>query len=320
MLRGARGEIDPVEANPSDRWASWARQELPISPGWLLRPLVADDIPAVVSTVDTHVRRGLMMDRPFGHTEGARIVLDTSIQLAARGRGAIWGITRIDDEASSQGATHPTSVVKGVLSLHAVDGNEARVGFWLGPQARGRGAAAAAVRAIAEKATSVNDQHDPLAGLTWVSPVGNVDSLRVIRAAGFRTVGSITSPVGSDGSLHRSWYAEWTPGNLSADRTWADCLVEIAAGAWQLQPMAADDADLAERLLPVSACVPVGVWAAKEITTARPDAIVALLQRGRRAWVLAQPTSDSPIADEAAAAAFEVVGRYARRALGLMTP
>lgn len=87
-----------------------------------------------------------------------------------------------------------------------------------------------------------------------------------------------------------------------------------------MQPMDAASALEAERLLPVSACVPTGVWAAKEITTARVDAVVALLSEGDRAWVIAQSASAADTATNAAVAAAEVVQRYARRALGLITP
>lgn len=325
-----------MEPNATDRWRLWSAQVLPIAPGWQLRPLVATDIPALVASVDHHVRRGLKMDRVFGHNEGARLVTKATRQLAERGRGAMWGIAQEPDDPHTQDSSQPTSVVQGVLSLHASDDNRAQVGYWLGPQARGRGLATAAVRAISEEfaspvtghnASPGTGQNAALSGLTWVSPVGNVDSLRVVRAAGFRPIGTCAAPTGAGGQLHPSWYAEWTPTVdtpdrhwAEPDRAWADCLVEIAAGAWQLQPMDSTNAAVAEQLLPLSACVPIGVWAAKEITTARVDAVVALLRRGERAWVLAEPATSAATASEAAAAASEVVGRYARGALGLITP
>lgn len=312
-----------MEANLADRWLHWAAMTLPIAPGWHLRPLADDDIPALVASVDDHVRRGLMMARPFDHEEVARLVQQTAPRMATQGRGAMWAIARQEAEAST---------AKGVLTVNARQSNLAQVGFWLGADARGRGVAAAALRTLAQELTAPQEPGAGfgLSGLTWISSVGNVDSLRAARSAGFTPVGTSGVPLGGDDVLHNAWWAEWTPepsaadrrsaDRQSADRRWADCLVEIAAGAWQLQPMDAASALEAERLLPVSACVPTGVWAAKEITTARVDAVVALLSEGDRAWVIAQSASAADTATNAAVAAAEVVQRYARRALGLITP
>jgi len=65
--------------------------------------------------------------------------------------------------------------------------DRAEVGFWLTPEARGRGAAAAAVRAIGSLAAK--------AGLSWLeartSPE-NVASRRVLEACGFEQRGGVT--------------------------------------------------------------------------------------------------------------------------------
>lgn len=299
-----------MEPNQRDRWAIWAAKSLTIAPGWRLRPLTDADIPAVYNGVDDHVRRGLRLERAFGQAEVAKLVRETAQALSSSGRGAVWGVAQ--DDAKPQNA----SKVQGVITLHAEDGNRAKVGFWLAAPARGRGIAADAVRALAQETIGANG----LAGFTWESPVGNVDSLRVAQAANFRPVGTFSSAASADRAVHRAWWAELTEGAGVTDRLWADCLVEIAAGAWQLQPIDATSAIAAERLLPVSACVPTGVWAAREITTARVDAVVALIHRDDHAWVLARPAASSEYAATASAAASEVIGRYARQALGLITP
>ena len=336
---------------------------VPIGSGWRLQPITDADIPAVQHSVDDHVRRGLLMTRAFDVEAATRLVQRTAAALPADGRGAVWGI------AQQGGDPRAPATVRGVITLRADEANRARVGFWLSAQARGRGVAAAAVRALARETMGAGSGEPTdaaaLAGFIWQAPVGNVDSLRVARAAGFEPVGTRSvmagpydsaapdsgapdgaSPDGGalDGASpggateKRAWWAELSHATINNtatttnantntntntanhDRRWAECLVEIAAGAWQLQPIDSYTAAAAEQLLPVSACVPTGVWAAREITTARVDAVVALLHRGDRAWVLAQPADATQFAEEAATAAVGVIARYARRALGLITP
>jgi RimJ/RimL family protein N-acetyltransferase len=313
MVRGTHDGIVAVEPNAGDqRWAHWAMSTMEVKAGWWLRPLAEADIPAVQASVDDHVRRGLGMDRAFGLEEATNLVTQTAPQLASTGRGALWGIAR--DEVAGSTSVH------GVISMRAEEGNRARVGYWLAAPARGGGIASASLRALTRTTTA----HGGLTTLAWTSQVGNTESLRVARAAGFQPVGTGSAIAGADSVPHRAWWAELRAGaddNAEpGDRHWAECLVEIAAGAWQLQPMDAANAADAERVLPVSACVPTGVWAAKEITTARVDAIVALLHQGDRGWVIAQPVSTTSVAAEAAHTAAEVAGRYARQALGLTTP
>ena len=299
-----------MEPNQQERWSSWAATDVPVDSRWHMRPLTDLDIPAVAHSVDAHVSRGLLMDQPFGGDEAARLVQRTAVELPAAGRGAIWAIAEVTAESPQ------TSAMRGVITLRAVEDNRAQVGFWLAAQARGRGVAAACVRAL----TQATVAPDALAGFMWESPVGNIESLRVARAAGFRPVGTRTTTRHESGPAERMWWAELNAVPEVPDRRWAECLVEIAAGAWQLQPMDRYTAPMAEEFLPVSACVPTGVWAAREITTARVDAVVALLHRGDRAWVLASSAEPTEVAQEASVGAAGVVSRYARRALGLITP
>lgn len=204
----------------------------------------------------------------------------------------------------------------GVVSLHNIDTSaRASVGFWLAPAARGRGVAAAALRGLADWAFRTAG----LRQLLWHAMVGNLDSLRTAAAAGFTMEGTLHAALGHRGGIVDAWSGSLQPaaGQLgSGDReVRRGCLIEIAAGSWQLQPVSTADALLAERLLPVSACVPAGLWSVRLATTAATEAVAALLVRGDRCWVIAAPASAQH--DPAARTGAAAVARYARGALGL---
>lgn len=85
-----------------------------------------------------------------------------------------------------------------VLALRPVGGNELMgvvswqrrrgyVGYWMGPEHRGHGYMAEALRALVEWV--LGPEHD-VASLRWEARAGNLGSARVARAAGFRWVGS----------------------------------------------------------------------------------------------------------------------------------
>ena len=118
--------------------------------------------------------------------------------------------------------------------------------------------------------------------LLWHAVVGNVDSLRAAAAAGFTMEGTLHAALGHRDQIVDAWSGSLQPGadTAAARAVRRGCLVEIAAGAWQLQPVGTADALLAERLLPVSACVPAGVWSVRLATTAATEAVAALLVRG----------------------------------------
>src|SRR5690606_24256669 len=90
--------------------------------------------------------------------------------------------------------------------------DRAEVGFWLTPEARGRGAAAAAVRAVGSLAAK--------AGLSWLeartSPE-NVASRRVLEACGFEQRGGVTE------QEHRR--ARWPRSSSSRHRCPGSCAV-----------------------------------------------------------------------------------------------
>ena len=114
--------------------------------------------------------------------------------------GAVWGI-RADD------------TFLGVISLDGftpqVGGAHAELGYWMAPEARGRGYLVEAGRAVVEWGFGELG----LARIQWQAVVGNIPSARAARALGFRYEGlrrqALTGPRGRDDG--------WTAGLLPSD-------------------------------------------------------------------------------------------------------
>lgn len=309
---GAAPGLGPVPAP----LATAAATGIPVPGGLLLRPPTEADIDAYTAAcADPEIARWTELPTPYLRQHAEQHVRAAAPMRLAAGTAASFTLAGADGG------------VLGEFSVHDIDASRAGcVGFWIAPAARGRGLAATALAALCRWAfDEVGLRH-----LSWQSLVGNVASLRTAAAAGFRMEGTLRAALGNAGRAADCWAASLLPTDGAGDAELRQaCGVEIAAGPWQLQPMGAADAQLAESLLPLSACVPVGVWAAREITTARTDALVALLADAHgRAWPLAVPVPPQPGAPQtpapdpaaAAAAAAAVVGRYARSAVGLQTP
>lgn len=209
----------------------------------------------------------------------------------------------------------PDDTLLGMVSLHDLDDfSRGAVGYWVAPWARGRGVATASVRGL----TGWGFDCLGLVHITWTALVGNLASLQVAQAAGFIGEGRLTGGVVSHGGVPQDcWTASLLP---DSPRTGPfkrrDIDVEIAAGAWQLQPLESPEVGFAEATLPVPATATQAIWIAKEATTADATAAVALLGRpGGRGWVLSAPGTPQEL--PAARAARDAVARYGRLALGM---
>lgn len=205
--------------------------------------------------------------------------------------------------------------VMGMVSLHDLDGfHRGAIGFWIAPWARGRGLAVASVRGLVRWGF----ERLGLTHITWTALVGNLASLRVAQAAGFVGEGRLSGGVVAHGGEPRDcWTASiFAASPLVGPFSRPEVDVEIAAGMWQLQPIEAAEVGFAETVLPVPCNATQAIWIAKEITTAEPQAAVALLgQSGGRGWVLSAPRDESD--RQAAVAARDAVTRYGLRALGM---
>lgn len=309
---GARADSLPPSSGPEQRdlRAIGAPGDVAEIPGLSVRWPELRDAPAIAqAATDPEIVRWTTLPQPYSRQDAEEfLTMLAPVELAA-GRAAMFSIDYRGDYA-------------GACGIHRLDsGNGGSIGYWLAPWARGRGFASAAVRSLSQWGFAALE----LRRLTWYALVGNIDSWRVAQAAGFRPEGTARAAMSAHGGERDSWTATRLVDDAPLTLTRSTVEVEIAAGAWQLQPADSAASLLAEQRLPISACVPVGLWATREATTARTAAIAALCTQGQRAWVLTAPATDDPArhsGSDAAAAqtAYAAVARYARLALGLTIP
>jgi RimJ/RimL family protein N-acetyltransferase len=140
-----------------------------------LRPWRLDDVDAVWAAFqdpDVRLWSGGVVDT----REDAAVMLRRRMDWS--GDHASWGVV---DAA--------TDAVLGSVSIHSIDqaGNDAEVGYWMAPAARGRGVAAAAVDAGCRWAFATQ----PVDRIELCHAVENVASGRVAAKAGFTYEGHL---------------------------------------------------------------------------------------------------------------------------------
>jgi RimJ/RimL family protein N-acetyltransferase len=150
--------------------------------GLRLRPQAERDLDRVVSgCADPACFRWMRLTEPVT-PESARSNWDEELDRMARGTGVRWVV-----------ADAATDVLVGMVSLfhmepRAVGGAE--LGYWVHPDARGRGVATAAARGAARHALlPVEVGGLGRARVHALVGADNTSSLRVLAAAGFREVG-----------------------------------------------------------------------------------------------------------------------------------
>lgn len=145
--------------------------------GWSLRPAVEEDVPAIArACVDPEIVRWLPhLPQPYA-PEDARRFIEQAAEWRAEGRE--YSLAIVDDHDS----------LLGMVGLRLTD-EPPTVGYWLAPEARGRGIATAATTALARWAFA----RFALARLALHAEPANRASVRVAEACGFvRVPGSIT--------------------------------------------------------------------------------------------------------------------------------
>ncbi|TXL57283.1 GNAT family N-acetyltransferase [Aeromicrobium terrae] len=147
-----------------------------------LRPLRDDDTPRIVEACSDPASRQWLRNLPHPYTtESAREFLHDVSWREARGTKITWAVAdRADDQLLGTVA---------LMKLHSP--TDAEVGYWMHPDARGRGIMTEAVRAVVQHA------FDP-AGLdrhrvSLHAAATNAASNGVAVAAGFRLVGTETA-------------------------------------------------------------------------------------------------------------------------------
>jgi RimJ/RimL family protein N-acetyltransferase len=148
-----------------------------------LRPWSQDDAEAIVRRVnDPEIMTYLdLIPQPYTH-EDAREWFAVTAEGWHAGTSATFGI-HVDGIEGAVGGI-------GVRFLSDIDEGCAEVGYWVGAEARGRGAATTATRAVARWAFEAVPE---LARLQLRADVQNVASNRVAEKAGFTREGVLRS-------------------------------------------------------------------------------------------------------------------------------
>ena len=150
----------------------------PLSDGLVVLRLPRDaDAPAIAAACrDPEIARWIPVPIPY-HLEDARAFVAFAAEAWTSGRESTFVIT---DGASR--------TLAGSIAIHRRpdDPGKAAVGYWLAPEARGRGAATRAVRLVVRWAFAVEPS---LVRMELLTLVGNKASGRVALRAGFAREG-----------------------------------------------------------------------------------------------------------------------------------
>ncbi len=191
MRRRIRDGRVPVVADPIEP-VSLRAGEL------LLRPWRPDDAAAVHRICqDPDILRWTTVPSPYPPEAAEAFVVATAEQWAS-GVTASWAVVDTAD------------AVLASVSLSDLDRGYPELGFWVAPEARGRGVSAAASR---EACRWAFDRGAPK--VLWLADVGNEASWRVARQVGFAYEGRRFAECGHrDGHRTDAWAASLLPGAL----------------------------------------------------------------------------------------------------------
>lgn len=159
-----------------------------------LRPLRSGDVPAVVQAcMDPESARYTTVPHPYDETDAASFIHGYAPGVWARGTEAVFAIADADDE------------LVGTMALR-LPGDElftptGDVGYLVGPWARGRGYASAALRALCDWGFASL----ALRRIEWQAYVGNTASRVTAERAGFRVEGELRQALLHRGEFKDAW-------------------------------------------------------------------------------------------------------------------
>jgi ribosomal-protein-alanine N-acetyltransferase len=179
VLDAWTGSIQFGEA-PFPRTA-WAESPVLESPRLRLRPFTDADVPRIVESCSDVVSRHFLAALPRPYTPAtARAYLDDCAWQAATGAKATWAIAdRETDQLFGNIA---------VMDMLGVSGEHGEIGYWLHPDARGRGVVTEATRTVV--AHALDPDGLDRRRLVLYAAVDNVASNAVAVAAGFCLYGT----------------------------------------------------------------------------------------------------------------------------------
>jgi RimJ/RimL family protein N-acetyltransferase len=196
VVHFALGRADDRIAAAILNEATALSQEPLVGTGVSLRPLRDDDARRIVEACSDEGSRHWLATLPADYSTGhAHDYLRRTREQAARGTGLYWGV--------ADPATDLLLGVVALMDLAGEDSTSAEVGYWLHPDARGRGVMKEAVR-LAVRHAFVPREDGGLGRrrLSLMVADGNDASRAVARRAGFVEVGRdrLAEPLG-DGSF-----------------------------------------------------------------------------------------------------------------------
>lgn len=205
-----------------DAWVGTVRRGASLTPArpWLtaprivgrnlvLRPLQEDDAPRIVEACTDPVTRAWLgrMPDPYDETTALAFVEETRAR-AADGAAVTWAIADPDDDR-----------LLGVVNVFDLKEVSGEVGYWVHPDARGRGVATEATRlALRHGFIEADDGGLGLTTIRAFAAPGNEASNAVLRNAGMRTAGTARNNTTlGDGSRGDTIAYDMVAGELTTD-------------------------------------------------------------------------------------------------------
>ncbi len=181
-----------------------------------LRAHTPADLPAMLETAtDPDMVRWTAVPTPYGPNEATRFLGDVVQAGWDAGSHVMWAIEVTGDDGHPQFAGDVVIRGRGVSTI----------GFSLHPAARGRGVMTAAVRLAVMEAFSTGFTE----AVHWQAHVGNLPSLRVAHACGFRLIAEVPGLLFERGRLIDGWQGVLTFGDpMFARGAWAgDAVLDV---------------------------------------------------------------------------------------------
>ncbi len=194
-----------------------------------IRPLANTDIePIYLACQDPEVQRWTVaVPVPYARSDAEWFVNEHVPTAWEEDREYTWAIAEPDGDA-----------LIGVISLRNPGAGLADVGYWLAPEARGRGAATRALAGVCRFGFEQAGQR----AIRWTAIVGNEASRRVAERVGFQTSTPVRSLLDRRGERVDGWIGTLLPGDppLPAPAVLTDGVVTLRG------PQGADLAALPE--------------------------------------------------------------------------
>jgi len=148
----------------------------------LLAPPSSADVDVVTAACqDPEIQRNTLVPAPYTREDAEEFVDGYARDSWARS-SPIWAIYQRMDAAEARGWAF-----RGVVGLDGVEDGSGEIGFWLAPEARGRGVAHRAVGLCLDAGFGVVG----LERVEWRAFVGNWASWRTVWRHGFRKEGEV---------------------------------------------------------------------------------------------------------------------------------